>query len=590
MPEQMKAGSRWLLNTRIVEIDGPLTLNQVQVRDVGTGELRPASVHELQAMPVEKTKVLPMVVAQAEWDRAVLMAQTLAPFSGSDSLSEALAIEISARFGIGVRQVLRYRAKYQKSPMTTSLVRLPGGRPKGMHFVDTRVERLIQHVIDKHYACREKVSRGEVCDRVRLLCKRLKWPPPDEKTIRSRIRDAEGFGLARKQQGAKAAGQTFEARPGKLVASEPLQVVQIDHTRVDLMLVDDRDPSVVIGRPWLTLAIDVATRVVLGYYLTMDAPSAVSVAMCLAHVMRPKPENAESADYWPMYGKPLLVLVDNGKDLRSDALKRGCQQHGIELKWRRVRTPHHGAHIERLMGTFMRMVHTLPGTTFSNTQAKGDYPSERRACFTLEDFRAWIVEKICRTYHVSKHRVLEMPPLLAWERASRTDEGTLVLPPMPIESDRLRIDFYPFVYRRIRRTGVQFELSRYWSGALAPLVHPERRLPVHYHPRDPSKVWVRTEEGGLIEALVVAGRALGEGGKAMLSSDDIRRLDERKVAGYERADAIKRDAETRKRKRQREAKSGALSRQDRTPTESKSAPERPAVPLNRTAIRTEVLE
>lgn len=595
MSKQMMAGSRWLFNARIVEVDGPLTFSQVQVRDLGTGQLIPASMHELQPMPTEKVKEALVAIAQAEWDRALPMAQAFAPFARSASLPRDVARALSKRFGISVRQILRCRAKYQSSPLTTSLVRCVGGRPKGMHFIDTNVDQLIQHVIAKHYACREKAAKAEVCERVRLMCNRLKWSPPDPKTVRARIRDAQGYELICKQRGVRAARQMFEPRPGKLVAREPLSLIEIDHTLVDLMLVDTDDPSVVIGRPWLTLAIDVATRVVLGYYLSMDPPSAVSVAMCLAHVMQPKLENALDPDYWPMHGKPLCVLVDNGKDFRSAALRRGCEQHGIKLIWRPVREPHYGAHIERLMGTFMRMVHTLPGTTFSNSKARGDYPSERKASFTLDDFRAWLIEKICRTYHVSKHRGLGEPPMLAWERSFRAEDGALVLPPMPVGLDTLRMDFYPYKYRLIRRTGVEFKRSRYWNDALAPLVHPDRQLAVHYYPHDLSKVWVRTEDGHLIEALVVAGRALGEGRQVLLSPEDVQRMDAMKLVGYERADQIKSAAETRKRKRPRPKKSSNSTRPATTTTATRPVaaarePERPAVPLNWAAIHTEVLD
>jgi putative transposase len=593
MSKQIMAGSRWLFNARIIEVDGPLTFNQVQVRDLGTGQLMAASMHELQPMPTEKVKEAPVAIAQAEWDRALPMAQAFAPFASSASLPGDAARALSKRFGISVRQILRYRAKYQSSPLTTSLARCPGGRPKGMHFIDTNAEQLTQHVIAKHYARREKASQVEVCERVRLMCNRLKWPPPDPKTVRARIRDAEGYELICKQRGARAARQMLEPRPGKLVVSEPLSLIEIDHTLVDLMLVDADDPSVVIGRPWLTLAIDVATRVVLGYYLSMDPPSVVSVAMCLAHVIQPKLENALDPDYWPMHGKPLCVLVDNGKDFRSHALQRGCEQHGIKLMWRPVREPHYGAHIERLMGTFMRMVHTLPGTTFSNSKARGDYPSERKACFTLEDFRAWLIEKICRTYHVSKHRGLGEPPTLAWERSFRTEDGTISLPPMPVGLDTLRMDFYPYKYRLIRRTGVQFNRSRYWNSALVPFIHPDRQLAVHYHPHDDSRVWVRTEDGNLIEAGVVAGQALGEGRQVVLSFDDAERLDAKKLSGYERADAIKGAAEARKRNKRPPFSKKSASVPKGKPSKAKPtavSPIRPPVPLNRASVRAEVLD
>ena len=73
-----------------------------------------------------------------------------------------------------------------------------------------------------------------------------------------------------KRQVAKARLQSSEAAP--FVDSDPgtdrvdhaLEVVQIDHTPVDVIVVDEAH-RLPIGRPWLTLAIDVATRVVAGF-------------------------------------------------------------------------------------------------------------------------------------------------------------------------------------------------------------------------------------------------------------------------------------------------------------------------------------
>src|SRR5215467_12427668 len=62
------------------------------------------------------------------------------------------------------------------------------------------------------------------------------------------------------------------ATPGEYSASRPLEVVQIDHTRADVFVVDEQTRTP-IGRPWLTLASDVYSRIVPGFYLTMDAPS-----------------------------------------------------------------------------------------------------------------------------------------------------------------------------------------------------------------------------------------------------------------------------------------------------------------------------
>jgi putative transposase len=57
----------------------------------------------------------------------------------------------------------------------------------------------------------------------------------------------------------------------------PLDLMQIDHTLVDVIIVDEED-RLPIGRPWLTLAIDIASRAVAGFTVSLDPPSTVSVA------------------------------------------------------------------------------------------------------------------------------------------------------------------------------------------------------------------------------------------------------------------------------------------------------------------------
>ena len=77
------------------------------------------------------------------------------------------------------------------------------------------------------------------------------------------------------------------ATPGSYEVTRPLQVVQVDHTQVDIMIVDQatREPA---GRPWITLAIDVLTRMVTGFHLALESPSRTSVGLCLLHAVYDK--------------------------------------------------------------------------------------------------------------------------------------------------------------------------------------------------------------------------------------------------------------------------------------------------------------
>ena len=59
----------------------------------------------------------------------------------------------------------------------------------------------------------------------------------------------------------------------------------MEHTPVDLIVVDDRH-RLPIGRPYLTAAIDVFSRCVVGVVVTLEAPSALSVGLYSKQTVR----------------------------------------------------------------------------------------------------------------------------------------------------------------------------------------------------------------------------------------------------------------------------------------------------------------
>lgn len=525
MTLRIQPGETCIAAGRVITIDGWDSLNIISARDAVTGQLLQVPLHQLEPMPTASSSSRDhLIVPQHEWNRCVALANALRPYAECYALPERARRGIAERFEITPRHVQRLRQKFQSDPRPSVLVRDAGGRPMGLCRLPPPVEHVIQHVIAKNYARRERTSKQEIVLRARSLCRRLHLPPPSRKAVLARIAVHQGPEMDRRRLGKHAANQCWEARPGQQRVKGALDQVQIDHTLVDLMVLSD-DRKEVLGRPWLTVAVDVATRIVLGFYLSMDAPSSVSVSLCIEHAVLPKKENEAHTDLWPMYGKPRCILVDNGKDLRSLALKRGCEQHGIDLRWRPVKRPHYGAHIERLMGTLMRLVHGLPGTTFSNIKQRGDYPSEDRAVMTLDELRAWLVQKICRLYHVRLHRGLGGPPLLAWEKAWRDAQGALVAPPIVPNPMAFRIDFLPLAYRRAQRTGIEFLRSRYWAESLSEVIGPQRSIIIRYDPRDLSHIWFRKDDGTIVTLPAVAGRVLNGDKTLQLTDAEALRLE-----------------------------------------------------------------
>lgn len=74
----------------------------------------------------------------------------------------------------------------------------------------------------------------------------------------------------------------MKATSGKLHVERPLDFVQIEHTQMDVVVVDEETRRFV-ARPWLTIGIDVFTRMVTGFALSFDSPQRSSVGMCLLH-------------------------------------------------------------------------------------------------------------------------------------------------------------------------------------------------------------------------------------------------------------------------------------------------------------------
>lgn len=154
--------------------------------------------------------------------------------------------------------------------------------------------------------------------------------PPHRRTIKARLEEIDLQRRA-KRRGESEIVKQIKAVPGVFAASRPLQVVQVDHTKADNFVVDEetRQP---IGRPWLTLAMDVCSRMVTGFYLTMDAPSRLSTSLCLLHSVFDKSawlREREITEPWPVAGLPETLHVDNGADFRSRAFKRGCQDAAL---------------------------------------------------------------------------------------------------------------------------------------------------------------------------------------------------------------------------------------------------------------------
>lgn len=431
--------------------------------------------------------------------------------------------------------VYRWLKNYRATGSELGLLRRPRA-DRGQGRLPEATEQLMARLIDTHYLTDQRPSMSSVYEQLKDEVDRAnitraegedRLTVPGFQSFRRRITaTAERVRISRRHgpRAAEALDPILGHYPG---ATYPLAVVQIDHTPLDIELVDSvhRLP---IGKPWITLVMDVCSRVVLGFYISFDHPSAFAAGSALAHATLPKEvwlarhQDAlegiakalraelgegvlgpgEETLHWPCWGKPVLVKMDNAREFRGQVLERALRDHGIDREFRPVLKPRYGGHIERLLGTLLAEIHTLPGTTFSNPRKRGEYDSEGKAAITLDAFETWLTAYFLGVYHRRVHSELGMTPLAAWEMGLL--HGTEDHPPTGVPerlggdaADRLRLDFLPFFEATVQRSGVRHDGLIYMSDVLRRHMgarHPEhptraRNFLLSYDPRDVSSVY-----------------------------------------------------------------------------------------------------
>jgi len=498
-----------------------LSVDSVLAVDLQTHESQRLRVESITPVPpdelVESRSEVDRDLAhfsKEEWAEAQRRFTAIKPLLESSLRTRAMTDKLAEKERIHASTLYKWLKVYQAAGHVSALVPEKRGRKNGTLLLRDEQEKVISSAIEDVYLSKQRHTKQEVVDEVIRRCRLAKIDAPHANTVRNRIASIEPAQALRRRGFKDVARNRHEAIQGQFPgATHPFTVVQIDHTEADIILVDEvhRRP---IGRPWVTLAIDVYSRMVAGVYVTFEKPAAISVGMCLAQAICPKREYMAELGIggeWPVWGTMSVVHSDNGKEFRGNMLKRACEEYGIDLQWRPVTLPHFGGHIERLMGTMANQLRKLPGATFSNPQQRRGYDSEAMAALTIKEFENHLVDFIVNVYHQRLHSELGMPPKHKWSLGvlgDATSTGTGVFP-MPEDPLRIHLDFMPFFERSVQQYGIQIDNITYYDPVLDPYIgamdpnnpKAKREFLVRRDPRDISKVYFLDPKDGRYTAL-----------------------------------------------------------------------------------------
>ena len=482
----------------------------VLARDQDTGEIRKVAIEDIE-LPMDESVVEDSdeaskhpdlsTIPESAWNIARSRFETIKPLLNKAG-RKAADVEARATFAnVHCATVYRWLDAYERSGLLSSLLP-PNRKGAGEKKLDQEIEAIINATIKEVYLTKRKRSVMKTFKEVKDRCKKAGLKPPHYNTVRNRIRAIPKKIRIEARVGRRAASDACDPRIGSYPDADfPYAVFQIDHTQLPINVVDeeDREP---IGKPWLTLAIDVNCRMVPGLYLSLDPPSAMSVGLCLIHAILPKEQYLAKRGIttpWPIWGVMDTVHADNAKEFRGNMLRRATEQHNFDLIWRPVKAPRYGAHIESLLGTFMHDLRSLPGAAGKDKEGREDYRPEQEAAMTLKELETWLVHYIVEDYHQRLHSGIGMSPIKKYEIGIFGDDDTpgCGLPDRIVDEDRLRIDFLPYVERTVQNYGVVIDKVHYyghvlnrWINAADPENPKSKRLFIfRYDPRDMSVLY-----------------------------------------------------------------------------------------------------
>jgi putative transposase len=191
-----------------------------------------------------------------------------------------------------------FRRWYSKF-LGNNVVRLvPKHASKGrVNVISGELEEVLQDVINRVYLQleRQKISVvvGEYLKRLdEINATRL---PSDQlikpcgMTIRRYIAKLDPYEVDVHRIGKHAAKKKHRVAGEVLVVDSILDRWEIDHTLLDVLLVDE-ETGLVIGRPYITVVLDKFSRMIMGYLLHLSAPNTETVLRVIERAIRPKAE------------------------------------------------------------------------------------------------------------------------------------------------------------------------------------------------------------------------------------------------------------------------------------------------------------
>jgi putative transposase len=281
------------------------------------------------------------------------------PNASSDESAALLALTPNNEIAPHRTTLYRWRIRYGQAKDATALV---DRRSRSGRRPDKKTYEFFEEALQSVYLTDQKRPKITVFEEMtRQITRFNATAGPDEQvkpakrsTVYLWLDCLDAHLVDQARLGKDAADRKHRGAIGTVNPTTILERIEIDHSPLDLLVID-KSTLIPIGRPWLTVAIDRFSRAILGFYLTFNAPSSLSVLQCLKRVVLPKEKLLKGfpdvKNAWPMHGFPEELFCDNGMDLHSNGVAKICFEMGVKITYCPAGMPYYKGAVERIFRT-----------------------------------------------------------------------------------------------------------------------------------------------------------------------------------------------------------------------------------------------
>lgn len=374
--------------------------------------------------------------------------------------------------GVAVRTLQRWAARME----TGQLARAPR-RDKG----STRTATELVTAIEALAVRRPAPTIAYIHRRIGDIARDRGLSAPGYTTVREIVRALDP-GLTTLADGGDAAYRDRFELVYRRATSAPNEQWQMDHTLLDVMVLNDRQQPV---RPWLTIVLDDYSRAIAGYTVAVSAPTAENSALAFHQAVARK-RNPK----WAVSGLPDILYSDHGSDFTSTRMEHVCLELHVRLIHSRVGVPQGRGKIERFYRTITTEL--LPHLSGFIPHGTGGSPVSDPT-LTLHQLDDVLERFIVDEYNERPHSATGATPHARW----LSDSFIPRMPAHPEDLDPLLLT--AATTRRVQRDGIRFASTRYISPVLAAYVGED--VTVRYDPRDLGEVRVFHDNTFLCRAI-----------------------------------------------------------------------------------------